>query len=252
MTLPESAWTWIFDAPVAGSFAVTFAVRSLQDRSILTARSCCDGCGKPLGVASLIPIFSWMALAGRSRCCGTRIPVLYTIIEASFLCVTLLAFFAAKDSQVEITILLGWFLLTLTVFDLRARRLPYFMTLPLAISGIMLGWFYGRDEALARLLGFLAGGAALYGIALACRSLRKRGLGLEQAALFAGCGAWVKLEGLPSILIASLCVIFYGFVLYRSSRRNTSAPALPFGSAFCLGLWVTYLCGPLPFGSDVF
>jgi len=45
------------------------------------ARSFCDHCGRTLGWLELVPVFGWLFLRGRSRCCGTTVPARYPMVE---------------------------------------------------------------------------------------------------------------------------------------------------------------------------
>ena len=45
------------------------------------ARSFCPECGKPIPWFLNIPVLSWLALRGKSACCGTRISFRYCFVE---------------------------------------------------------------------------------------------------------------------------------------------------------------------------
>jgi leader peptidase (prepilin peptidase)/N-methyltransferase len=50
----------------------------------ISDRSRCTACNHVLGVPDLVPVFSWLALRGKCRHCGTRIPARYPLIELGF------------------------------------------------------------------------------------------------------------------------------------------------------------------------
>ncbi len=47
------------------------------------ARSACPSCGARLGLRDLVPLFSWLALKGRCRNCGGKIPAFYPVTEGA-------------------------------------------------------------------------------------------------------------------------------------------------------------------------
>ena len=44
-------------------------------------RSFCDYCGRQLKWYENIPVFSWLFLKGKTRCCGKKLPVSYPVVE---------------------------------------------------------------------------------------------------------------------------------------------------------------------------
>ncbi|MBD3835325.1 A24 family peptidase, partial [Brevundimonas sp.] len=71
-------------------------------------------------------------------------------------------------------------------------------------------------------------------------------LGGGDPFLFAGAGAWVGWMGLPSVLLwacaAGLSVVFAQLVV---RRRVSGGDRLPFGVFLAMGIWLTWLYGPL-------
>ncbi|MDE2021324.1 MAG: prepilin peptidase [Patescibacteria group bacterium] len=58
---------------VTASFIGVLVARLNTGGSFLTGRSHCDACGVALSPFSLVPIVSYLAYAGRARCCGVRL-----------------------------------------------------------------------------------------------------------------------------------------------------------------------------------
>lgn len=56
-----------------GSFILARIERREEGISIVSPPSYCDYCGKRLGIFDLIPVFSFIFLKGRTRCCGEKI-----------------------------------------------------------------------------------------------------------------------------------------------------------------------------------
>lgn len=64
-----------------GSFAKVVSDRSIVARSFLGGRSCCPSCHHPLSLTDLIPIVSYLFLAGRCRYCRKPIGREYLVVE---------------------------------------------------------------------------------------------------------------------------------------------------------------------------
>lgn len=43
--------------------------------------SVCESCGKRLSVLALVPVFGYLLMGGRSKCCGYRVPIKYPVYE---------------------------------------------------------------------------------------------------------------------------------------------------------------------------
>lgn len=66
---------------VIGSFLNVLAVRLSNNESILWPRSHCHNCNHKLRWYELIPVLSYLIQGGKSRCCKTKIPISYLVIE---------------------------------------------------------------------------------------------------------------------------------------------------------------------------
>jgi leader peptidase (prepilin peptidase)/N-methyltransferase len=237
------AWLWPVGlgvlGAVLGSFIATVAVRWPQERSALTGRSACDGCGRTLGALELVPLFSWIALRGRCRTCGARIASSHVATEAIGLAIGVAAGCVVPGWGGAAGAVLGWLLLTAGAIDRVAYRLPNPVTLTIAVLGLTAGAAGLAPPLFDRAIGGLAGFAALWLIALAYRTLRGRdGLGGGDAKLLGAIGLWVGWRALPWIVIAA-CVIGLGIAV---ARRLRSDDRLPFGTllapaAFAVWLW---------------
>ncbi|MBW3535504.1 MAG: prepilin peptidase, partial [Gemmatimonadetes bacterium] len=66
---------------VVGSFLNVCSIRWPQDRSVVSPRSACPGCGTVIRWYDNVPVLSWVALRGRCRSCGSGISVQYPLAE---------------------------------------------------------------------------------------------------------------------------------------------------------------------------
>lgn len=64
-----------------GSFLNVVIYRLPRGESVVHPGSRCPGCGKPIRGFDNIPVFSWLLLRGRSRCCKTKISPRYPLVE---------------------------------------------------------------------------------------------------------------------------------------------------------------------------
>lgn len=65
-----------------GSFLNVVIHRLPRGESLSHPPSRCPACGKPIAARDNIPLFGWLVLLGKARCCGARISVRYPLIEA--------------------------------------------------------------------------------------------------------------------------------------------------------------------------
>jgi prepilin signal peptidase PulO-like enzyme (type II secretory pathway) len=72
---------WVVAAASAASLASYFLVVRERGWSGSTKGSSRCVCGRPLHGYELIPVISWLLLAGKSNCCKARLPVTYLIVE---------------------------------------------------------------------------------------------------------------------------------------------------------------------------
>ena len=75
-----------------GSFILALIERREAGISIVSPPSFCDYCGKRLGIFDLIPVFSFIFLKGKTRCCGKKISIDKLLAEVSLGLAFLIAF----------------------------------------------------------------------------------------------------------------------------------------------------------------
>jgi leader peptidase (prepilin peptidase)/N-methyltransferase len=229
-----------------GSFIAVVVIRMPEGRSPLRGRSRCDHCGSTLTVADLVPLLSWLLLRGRCRQCGSRVSTLYPATEALAAIIALWGLWICEGWAVPAAMLLGWQLLALALIDARTMLLPRTLTLGLMISGLTVSAATSAGWPLDQIAGAALGFFSFRIIALVYRRLRGReGMGMGDAKLLAGLGAWVGWEGLPTVTIyATLAALLYLAGRNVCGERIHAATALPFGPFLALGGWLVWLYGP--------
>ena len=150
-------------------------------------------------------------------------------------------------APIVVTALLGWSLILIAAVDARHFWLPDWLTLPLLAGGLAVTALVDRPALMDHLIGAAAGFAVLWGIAALYRRTRGRdGLGGGDFRLLAAAGAWTGWMGLPSVLlwasVAGLSLVLARLVL---KQPLSGEDRLPFGVFLALGVWMTWLYGPL-------
>lgn len=110
---------------VIGSFLNVCIYRIPKKENIATTRSHCMSCGYQLKWYDLVPLFSYLALRGKCRQCGSRISVQYPLVEALNGALYLLIFWRyglSIDSLLYC--LLFSALIVLSVIDFRTYEIP--------------------------------------------------------------------------------------------------------------------------------
>ncbi len=219
-----------------GSFIATYAIR--WPKSALGGRSACDGCGRTLGAAELIPLVSWAWRRGRCATCGGRIALSHPVIEAIGLAVGVAAGLVAPGWAGVTGAVFGWLLLALGAVDLAAFRLPNVLTAMLAAGGLASGLAGFHPPLIDRLIGGGAGFAALWLIAAIYRHLRGRaGLGGGDAKLLGAIGLWLGWRALPVVLLIA-CMVGLAIALFR---RMQGGDRLPLGALLAPSAFFVWL-----------
>ena len=237
----------VFIGPFVGSFLGVLVLRLPLGQPVVAGRSHCDRCDLTLGPLDLVPLLSWALLRGHCRRCGGRLTPFYPAIEGAALIIAIWTATISQGWLLWTGCALGWTLLTLALIDQRNGLLPDALTLPLIPLGLATAALQGLDAFLAHAIGAAAGFAVLEAIRRLYKSLRGwDGLGFGDVKLLATAGAFVAWDGLPSVIligaVTTLAVILAAPLTDRTYRPEQH---IPFGPGLCLGIWLTWLYGPL-------
>lgn len=241
---------------IVGSFLGLISLRLPRGEDVVFDRSRCGGCGRTLKPWRMIPVLSWALSRGRCSDCDSTIPVRYPMIELGSGLIGVWAGLSSGDFAMALmTGVLGWNLLIIALVDAEHFWLPDQLTLPLFVSGLIAAVALhpaGLPAALPAalgppLLGALIGFGGLWLLARLYRLLRGReGLGGGDPILFGAGGAWVGWTGLPSVLLwASVAGLSVVLAMLIVRRQVSATDRLPFGVFLSIGVWLTWLYGPL-------
>lgn len=108
--------------------------------SVAKGRSMCPACHHELAARDLVPILSWLSLAGKCRYCRKSISVQYPLVEAAtaVLFVISYLYWSSAVSGVQVLLLGLWLallvgLMALLVYDMRWMLLPNRIVYPLGV-----------------------------------------------------------------------------------------------------------------------
>lgn len=246
MTLVEVyAWfpLWIlrgfvlFFGLIWGSFLNVVIYRVPREMSVVRPASHCPGCGKPIAGYDNIPVFSYLILRGRARCCGVKMSPRYPLVEliGGLLSVAIFETIILKlpDGTPAVRALavygadfaLCMGLLAATFIDAEHMFLPDTVT----IGGTVLGIATATVRGLPFTQSLLGASCGFIGVWLPFNFLYKRvlgrtGMGLGDAKLLALAGAWFGWQGAVFVLFAGA---FHGLLYVIVLKVFGIEPKLP-------------------------
>lgn len=248
----------VFIGLVLGSFATALVWRvprgipwalAVDDGKRVVVRSGCPNCNKILSFKDLIPLFSWMALRGKCRYCGTPIGVRYVLIELATM-LGCLGVYSVWGFTVPAFIIMAVVPVLMALFAIDAEHMILPNQLVLIGAGLALililyqylaydpSYGFGR-QALFKLAGMVVFGGIVWLLGWVTELvLKKEALGFGDVKFFAMAGLWLGLPYLPFFLILSGVL---GVVLGIFYRIFVKKRLYPFGPALILALYTCLL-----------
>ena len=237
-----------------GSFLNVVADRVPVGRSIVSPRSFCEACDRPLTTWDLLPIISYLWLRGKCRYCAARIPFRLTVVETvnGFLIAGVyLRYGGGLDFVIFCAAVSA--LVVIARIDLERGLILNSITYPSIVLLLVIAplWselgvsrpFLGDEDVVASLLSSLVGGAGSFLFFLAIVLAYPRGMGMGDVKFAAMIGL---LEGIPGAAVALwIAAVSGGLVAIALlvSGRKGRKEAIPFGPFMSLGAIVVILSG---------
>ena len=219
---------------LAGSFANVCILRLPKNEDVFLKRSACQHCSKQIEWYLNIPIFSYLYLSGKSKCCGKELNKQYPIIELSTGILFLINSLLFNFSQSITLNLIFFIVLLIIVIDFKERVIFDFMNYFLILSGIIVSIIMPDLNPLnISTLNAMITGIIGFSLFFALRYLfqKKRNveaLGIGDVYLISGLGVWLGFEKILYIIsISSFLGIFY-YLLVGKKEENFE---IPYGSA---------------------
>ncbi|MDB4998570.1 MAG: hypothetical protein JWM74_6002 [Myxococcaceae bacterium] len=205
----------LFFGLIWGSFLNVVIYRVPREMSVVRPASHCPGCGKPIAGYDNVPVFSYLLLRGRARCCGARMSPRYPLVEllGGVLSIGILEtiILAMPDSTPAVRALavygadfaLCMGLVAAAFIDAEHMFLPDSIT----YGGVIVGIATATLRGLPFIDALIGAAAGFIGVWLPFNFLYKRvlgrtGMGLGDAKLLAVAGAWFGWPGAVFVLFA--------------------------------------------------
>jgi leader peptidase (prepilin peptidase)/N-methyltransferase len=226
---------------VFGSFLNVVGYRLPRGESLSRPRSRCPRCETPIRPYDNVPVLSWIALRGRCRSCGERIPARYPLVEAGTAALCALVVIAkGADEDALLGLALVLLLVPVTLIDLDHRIIPNKLMLVGAIVAPALALATAPDD----LVEHLVAGVAAGGFFLLAVLAYPRGMGMGDVKLAAVLGLFLGRAVGPAVFIALISGTLVGAaVIARKGAREGRKTAVPFGPFLALGAVVALFAG---------
>lgn len=194
---------------VVGSFLNVCIYRIPAGRSIIHPGSQC-ACGKPIAWYDNIPIFSWLILRGRSRCCGQTFSFRYPAIELLTALLFLVSWWLLPPETALVGMVFCSILICATFIDLDHMIIPDRFTIGAAVVGVILSLLVpslhlshsiypvidNMRSGIESVVGLLIGSGIILWIALLAEViLRKEAMGFGDVKFLGAIGAFVGWQG---------------------------------------------------------
>ena len=232
-----------------GSFLNVVIDRLPAGQSLAVPPSHCPACNRRLGVADLIPVFSYLVLRGRCRSCNARIPARIFWVElATGLAFGFFFWYVGLSPALAVVLFYFCLLLVIAVIDLEQGLILNALVFPGAVIALSLSaviTFTGYDM-LVFVPSLPRSGIGLgvgFGIFLLIVLLSKGGMGLGDVKMAAFLGAML---GFPAILAGILIAIISGGIVaifLLAMRKKGRKQTVPFGPFLALGGFISLLWG---------
>jgi leader peptidase (prepilin peptidase)/N-methyltransferase len=234
----------VLTGPFLGSF-ISASAQTWPDRSNMgmSSRSHCAACGRRLTLIDLIPLISFFLLKGKCRTCKTPIASQHILAELASTLIALSAVMIFDGWLMLASAVFGYVLLFIALVDFRTRLIPDGASFSLILSGpVILYALYGPAGLKSAVLGAVFGYGIFWLVAFAYKQLRGReGLGMGDAKLLAGGGAWMGAFALPWIILLASSSALVLLLISSKGKTLHRETELPFGPALALaiyGLWL--------------
>ena len=229
-----------------GSFLNVLIHRLPRKENFVTGRSHCPKCNEMIRWYDNIPLLSFIILRAKCRYCTAPISWRYPMVEL----VTAVFFLTAyKLYGVSFHSLIAAvffsMLLVVTFIDFEYYIIPDRITYPGMVLGMALSWVNPLVTPLDALIGLLAGGVALYLLAmLGDFVFKKESLGGGDIKLAAMLGAFLGWKNIIFIFFgAAVFGLIYAIIQMAVSRKQGAGRMIPFGPFLSLAALVALFFG---------
>ncbi|MBK8258596.1 MAG: prepilin peptidase [Polyangiaceae bacterium] len=221
-----------------GSFLNVVIYRVPRGKSVVRPGSACPACGKPIRAWDNIPVFGFLMLRGRARCCGAKLSARYPLVElmggvlaAAVLFVLVFPLPETTPIGMSLAVFASALALSLGMvaaafIDLEHMILPDSITYGAAVLGLATASFRSMtfvDSLIGAAVGFAVVWVPFIVIYPRLRD-GKVGMGLGDAKLMAAAGAWFGWPGALVVLGAGAVQGTVGALLQVALKGKIEEP----------------------------
>ena len=225
-----------------GSFLNVCITRLPAEQSVVTPRSRCPRCERPIAWSDNLPVVSWILLRGQCRHCGEPISVMYPLVE--LVTAGLWAWMGWRFGLGLDALggaLFGTLLLGIAMTDAREYIIPD----EFSLGGLGLGLLLSVPGGLATLVPSLIGAAVGFVLlwlvgTVGTWAFKEEAMGGGDVKMMAMVGAFLGWEG---VLLTVFLGALAGAAVFVPLSLTGKKKLVPFGVFLAVGAAVTYLFG---------
>ena len=141
-------------------------------------------------------------------------------------------------------------LIWISISDIESFTIPDTASGVLVVSGLIVTWLLRIDDLWTHLLAIPVWFGIFWAVATIFKAVRGfDGLGLGDAKLMGGAGAWLGLTMPISVVlfasISGICFLLVMKLIQSGDALELKQSAIAFGPFLCLSIWSVWLFGPL-------
>lgn len=224
-----------------GSFVTVVAHRVPAGESVVAGRSHCPYCGTQIAAYDNVPVLSWLALRGRSRCCHREISARYPLTEVGLAALfgAVAVRFHGDPGSLALGLVFVSMLVAITLTDIERRIIPNRVLAVASLIGVVIVAIYDPTSLPERAAAAVGAGGVLFLAALAYPA----GMGLGDVKLAAAMGLFLGVDVIPALLIALLAGSLVGIAIIVRKGAAARKQAIPFGPFLAIGGVAALLAG---------
>jgi leader peptidase (prepilin peptidase)/N-methyltransferase len=210
---------------------------------VVSPRSRCPKCNRPVGWQDNIPMLSWLLLRGRCRGCREPISKLYPLVELSVMLLWAgMAWYYGLSLEALKGALFGTLLIGIALTDAREYIIPNEFTWGGLAIGLVLAAAGGVDAIVSAAIGAAVGFGLLWLVGVVGTwAFKEEAMGGGDIKMMAMVGSFVGWQGvLLTIFLGALA----GTAIFLPLTLMGKKKLVPFGVFLAIGAAVTYVVGP--------
>ncbi len=231
---------------------------STGEKVIRGNRSACRYCEAPIPGWLNIPIFSWLMLGGKTKCCKKPLSLQYPVVETLVGIVFVLIYW--KFSFIELYPTLdiapraslqflhatafSFLLIACSIIDYKHFLIPDVITIPMILTAPIVAYFHPNLSIYDSLFGILVGGGSLWLVNFLYKMVKGHdGMGFGDVKLLSAIGGWLGVQAIiPTLITASVVGTVIGICFILIKRGNMKLE-IPFGPFLSLGALMHFFVG---------